>query len=301
MNAELNKKPGDDGTFRDMDTGRKIARIASGLKVPARVSKEEALKQVKNRIAYDLKSTPSSESVSRTIRPIYWIGAAAASLILLFATWSIFIFQPKTEVVAKMAQHIEYQLPDGSSVSLNADSKIGFRKKEFNENRELTLEGQAYFDVRKGNAFRIHTKNANITVLGTSFDVFARDNYFKVSCLTGKIRVACGDQSVLINPGESAVLKDNKLSGFMDKNCSVAADWRKGEIFFENAPLNMIFSELERQFNIKFVMPDLKERLFTGSFTNKNLVNALDIVCIPMDLNYEIGANGRILIQERSK
>ena len=79
-------------------------------------------------------------------------------------------------------------------------------------------------------------------------------------------------------------------SSFADEN---------GEFTFEDAPLNSVFMEIERQFNVKFASLKFSNKYFTGGFTNKNLVEALDIVCIPMGLTYEIGSNSKIIVREK--
>ena len=63
----------------------------------------------------------------------------------------------------------------------------------------------------------------------------------------------------------------------------------------------MVFDEMERQFNVKFAGQNFGDRFFTGSITNKDLKEALDIVCIPLGLNYEIGNKGEIFISEVHK
>ncbi len=205
------------------------------------------------------------------------------------------------EIAVEKGQHSEYQLPDGSLVTMNADSKISFKRSKFNKDRYLKLEGEAFFNVKKGKTFTISTKFADIKILGTTFNVFARENLFKVSCLTGKISVTSGNQSLIITPGESAAIRNGKLEKFEDKNINTISNWRVGEFYFEGASISSVFREMERQFNVTFVVTKMNDRYFTGSFTNKNLVNALDIVCIPMGLTYEIGSNSKISIREKTQ
>ncbi|MCJ7447086.1 MAG: FecR family protein [Bacteroidales bacterium] len=196
---------------------------------------------------------------------------------------------------------IEYQLPDGSNVSLNADSKITYDRMHFNSDRHLKLEGEAFFDITQGNNFTISTSSGEIKVLGTSFNVFTRNNSFKVSCLTGKILVFTENQSIEIVPGESAELSGDGLISFRDNNLSSVTGWLNGEFSFVNASLVLVFEEIERQFNVKFAGQKIDNRYFTGGFTNKDLRTALEIVCPLMDLKYEIGNNGKIFISERTQ
>lgn len=281
----------------DMDTGQKILNRVSQYKVPSSKTKEEAFELLKEKIA-----APKGKQIEmpepRNRRKIYWYSATAAGLLLLLGLWHFMFNQATIAVMVAKGEHINYQLPDGSVVAMNAESQISFNKARFAQKRFLEMEGEAFFNVQKGGSFTIRTKSADIHILGTSFNVYSREKAFKVSCVTGKIKVTSGEQALIVVPGESAVVSNNILSKFQDKNIQTVANWRNGEFYFENAPLNEVFSELERQFNVTFDSPKMKMKFFTGSFTNTNLTNALDIVCIPMKLDYEIGSNGKILIRE---
>jgi ferric-dicitrate binding protein FerR (iron transport regulator) len=96
--------------------------------------------------------------------------------------------------VAK-GEHINYQLPDGSVIAMNAESKISFNRNKFMKKRFVEMEGEAFFNIQKGGPFTIRTKSADIHILGTSFNVYSRDQAFKVSCVTGKIKVTSREQA----------------------------------------------------------------------------------------------------------
>jgi transmembrane sensor len=213
----------------------------------------------------------------------------------------MWIQTPSINVIAEKGSRVEYRLPDGSNVKMNADSKIILDKKNFKNERSIRLEGEAFFNVTKGTPFTISASRGEIRVLGTSFNVYSRTNAFKVSCISGKVLVTSGDQSVTIIPGETAELKGNDLIRFTDSKINSVSSWIDGEFYFDNSPLKMVLDEIERQFNVKFTGQNFESRFFTGSFTNKDLNEALDIVCIPLELNYEIGNKGEVLISEKSK
>ncbi len=297
MNDDFSKNKQDKEDFNESDLQNKILQHTSGYKVPFSLSKEEALAQLKTKIANQANIIePKNNS---RIKNIYWIGSIAATLLLFIGFWMFGNRSSLTNVVAEKGKHLEYQLPDGSLVSMNADSKMVFDKSKFNNKRYLSLEGEAFFKVQKGKAFTIHTKFANIKILGTSFNVMAREHAFKVSCVTGKVMVYSDSQSLIIFPGESIIVKNNILSKYQDKNINLVSNWCIGKFYFENISLHLVFNELERQFNVNFVLPNTEGKFFTGEFSNKNLADALDIVCIPMNLTYEIEGNNTIHIKEK--
>jgi transmembrane sensor len=296
MNNDIKKDSLNEKDFHELEAQQKILRFAAGYKVPFTLSKGDALAQLKAKIA----TQPPIESKKDNVKKIiYWISSAAAIILISIGSWIFQHHNPLTNVIAEKGTHKEYQLPDGSLVSINAESKMVFEKAQFNQKRYLSLEGEAFFKVQKGKAFIVHTNFANVKVLGTSFDVLARVNTFKVSCVTGKILVYSDNQSILIYPGESIALVNNKLSKYQDKNIEKVSNWRQGRFYFENIALNLVFKELERQFNVNLILPETDNKFFTGEFSNNNLADALDIVCIPMDLTYEIDNNNKITIRKK--
>jgi transmembrane sensor len=280
------------------DLEQKILKYASGLKVPDSMSKEEALLKLKSGITSGKVSLKTERTKMRFV--FLYTSSIAAGLLLLFGIWRIWLYNPVTEVIAAKGQHIDYRLPDGSLVKINSDSRISFQKKDFTSHRVLLLDGEAYFEITKGNSFIINTKLADVKILGTTFNIFSRDNDFRVSCITGKVQVSDKKGSLIINPGETASVADDRLINYSDKNIETSNSWISGEFYFENAPLKAVFDEIERQFNVKFEGENIENKLFTGSFTNYNLGDALQIVCIPMGLKYEIGKNNKILISNKN-
>jgi transmembrane sensor len=284
--------------FSEMNTEEKIMWFTDRYESPHfELSKEEARARLASRIAAG--PLPEKKPVKHVNFVKYWV-AAASIIFLISGIWALFIYQPVENIVAEKGQHADYRLPDGTFITLNADSKISFSKKKFNKQRQVQMDGEAFFNVQKGSTFTINTPLAAIKILGTSFNVFSRDNIFKVSCFTGKIIITSGLQSSTITPGEMAYLENNTLKIMQKADISTSAQWRVGEFNFENASLNLVLDEIERQFNVTFVASGLTDKDFTGSFTNRNLVEALDIVCIPMGLTYEIGSNSKIYIKPKA-
>ncbi len=288
--------------FNEMDLEQKIMNRTSKFRLPEGISGSEALSRLKARLAEtESEQEKDGSRIKKNFRVVYLVSSIAAGLLMLFGIWKIWIQNQSINVIAEKGKMVEYRLPDGSDVRMNADSRITLDKKNFNNKRSIRLEGEAFFNVTKGTTFTISASRGGIRVLGTSFNVYSRTNAFKVSCMTGKILVTSGRQSVTIIPGESAELKDTDLIRFADSKINSVAAWIDGEFNFDNSPLNMVFDEMERQFNVKFAGQNFGDRFFTGSITNKDLKEALDIVCIPLGLNYEIGNKGEIFISEVHK
>ncbi len=184
------------------------------------------------------------------------------------------------------------QLPDNSTVHLNAASRLRYDSNSFADERVLYLDGEAFFEVQKGSSFKVVSLLGEVDVLGTSFNVFSRDQVFRVDCKTGKVSVstAVGNQVKVITANQGVQLSGEDL---VQKSLSSQeiARWKMGEFHFENSDLESVFAEFERQFAKEVKMsPQLKSRLYSGYFKLGSVEEALHSICWPLKLNYKIEA-----------
>ena len=265
-------------------------KILNNWEVPHSKSVEEAWAELSTKL--DTTAPAKGRIVTMNKKPLLaWTAAAAAIIALVVMFW------PANEAVSfeTLAGNIRrIELPDQSSMILNAGSVASISDDWSNE-RKVNLRGEAFFEVVKGVPFKVLTDGGIVEVLGTSFDVLSRENIFLVKCSTGKVRVSCGKNKVEITPGNIAELKDGMLvvSSFDPES----KDWRAGEFIYEEQQLTLVLEELERQFGVKINAPDLTGKLYTGRFSNKNLEQALQLVCIPMNLSFEIENNNTVNLQ----
>ncbi|MBP5708864.1 MAG: FecR domain-containing protein, partial [Bacteroidales bacterium] len=135
--------------FGELDIEQKIDFCTSALNVPKGMSKEEAFKRLSERIETETVSQPSHRISKGKHSLSRFFFSAAAIVIILIACGVIMSMLTKT-VTAPRGSHIEYTLADGSTVNLNSDSQIKFKKYRFNKDRTIKLEGEAYFDKTPG-------------------------------------------------------------------------------------------------------------------------------------------------------
>ena len=205
-----------------------------------------------------------------------------AALVLISLSVVVFYQQSdKTIEFAEKGAKTTFNLPDNSIVTLNSDSKIEFSEKNWDDNRALKLEGEAYFKVAKGKKFEVSTKSGKITVLGTQFDVKERKNRLEVVCYEGKVQVAFNEELIILTHGERAVFENNRLF-IQNKTVALSPSWLESEITFEQEHLKNILDEIERQYNVKikskFGSLKSEEQLFTGKIPTNNLQIALKIL-----------------------
>ncbi|MBT3385431.1 MAG: DUF4974 domain-containing protein [Prolixibacteraceae bacterium] len=276
--------------FNKMNSEEKIMKMAGAFIPPSGTSKSDALNIV-------LKRTDKINH-SRIIN-LKRIIQIAATVIFVIGTYAIINGLSKDRITTNFAEQKEINLPDGSEVRLNAISKIIWSRKHFAKKRLIALQGEAFFNVEKGTPFTITTKNGTVDILGTQLNVFSRENEFWVSCISGKVRVNTGQQQHILLPGEMAELTPNGLIKLAKNNIEKTAYWKQGIFYFEDKPLVSIFEAVERQFDLKVEHKNLGDRLMTVSFSNENLKESLDVICIPMGLSYEIKNNKKIVVKEK--
>ncbi len=279
--------------FNSLNTDEKIMRMSSDLSIPAGKNQQQVLEAI--------LSGATQKKQPKTIKLTKYFMAAAAIMLLLIGFYSVSLVFSNEKVKTGFASQTTVKLPDGTLVTLNAGSKLVWNERRFDKERTVTVDGEAFFDVKKGSRFTIKTHNGNVTILGTQLNVFSRENDFRVSCITGKVGVSSGSSEVVLLPGEKAGLTNSVLQKTTSAHIEQTASWKEGIFYFEDQPLVSIFGEIERQFNVSVKYKGNPGRLITVSFTNRKLEEALDVVCIPMGLKYELDKNNNINITEISK
>lgn len=232
-------------------------------------------------------------------KPYYW-AAAAVIILAIMGIWMVSFLSADEQVDVMVGQSKVVDLPDGSSVSLNAVSTLVYDQDW--EERTVTLKGEAFFEVQKGENFRVQTSIGIIEVLGTSFNVLARPNQFAVECKTGSVRVSVSKLSfqAILEPGDRVLLDSGKIiSSTLDTK--IIGSWGNGEFYFDNRPVTEVLEEVERQFDISLETQGLDNTRFSGYFSNKDLQTALTMICEPLDLAYAIISDDQVDVRNRQE
>lgn len=189
------------------------------------------------------------------------------------------------------------KLPDGSSVWLNAASTISYEQSFSANERNVHLEGEAYFEVVKDAKRPFHVTSGNVvtTALGTSFNIKAyTDKNVKVSLHTGKVKVHKKDSSeqVILLPGQQANAGVSGLAVVEFNNLAVLG-WKDGTIVFDNTDFDEMISVLEKWYDVTFVVKNLsleerREIKVFGEFENQTLDNVLKLLSHSMHFEYGI-------------
>jgi ferric-dicitrate binding protein FerR (iron transport regulator) len=234
----------------------------------------------------------SDRTLSHKIKPNWARVAAYAAMLAILVIAAIYFWPSSSmELQTQMAEIDKVRLPDRSTVVLNADTRLTYNETE--KLRGLSLNGEAFFDVKEGKTFKVESEHGVVTVLGTSFNIYDRQNQYEVVCISGSVKVELKQNGLYtLTKGEyvrlnaMGELETNDDSGQLIESKAVLA-WRQGEFFFENAQLIDVMEEVERQFDVEIHLDnELKDIQGAFYFTNNKLDEALQNILWPLHLTY---------------
>lgn len=216
---------------------------------------------------------------------------AAILVVLLSGIWIAYRLGngPATQAVNDMVRKTEtapngriknLTLPDGTSVILNAGSKLSYPAAFGEKDRRVELEGEAYFEVEHEELrpFRVATGDVETTVLGTSFNVNTRDGKVQVALVEGKVEIEdrALNHSLILKPGEMAVAGQCSISS-RDFDFQEVLGWKDYILVYHSQTLEVIFKDLERIYGVEIKLNknvDLT-RKYTGRFEREPLDSIL--------------------------
>lgn len=240
---------------------------------------------------------------ARPRRKKLWLAAACITLLLAGAGWwwtSVFSQPGQSPFItgqvyeSPAGQRRQFQLPDGSSVILNASSRLEVSNDFNSTSRRLQLRGQAFFQVAHNahKPFIVESGSFSTTALGTAFYVNARDAAigYSVNLLEGKVQLKNKDgvTDVLL-PGEQGTWKNGERqfakTGF-DSN--YLNRWVSGVLAFQRAEAGQAFSLLEQWYGVSILDQRKQPRhiVITGDYTGQPLQDILKAICFSLSCQF---------------
>ncbi len=270
----------------------KLINVSDSLKAPD-FDVDKALNDFKNnQLQKDVKVIKMNP-----MRKIWRIAAAVA---VIFVASYFYISTLDESVSTKYAERSEVRLPDNSEIILNADSRITYSDKNWSKERNVSLQGEAFFKVAKGQKFTVATKDGLVTVLGTQFNVENRKGFFEVSCYEGLVSVTFKGKETKLPAGNSFMAINGEVLKTESPENSIPS-WMSNESTFKSIPLKFVLNEFERQYNIEVKTQNVNlGQLFTGSFSNTNLNLALQSISTPSQIKYELEGNNVLFYAENA-
>lgn len=241
---------------------------------------------------------------------------AALWLIPVLLLTTVYFYRQSTRVdVGDMlvqvgkGERVSLVLPDGTAVSLNAESELRYNPNSFNkEERNVHFQGEAYFEVTpdKEVPFVVTTAGMKLKVLGTKFNILSRrqSKTIEVALLEGHVlltsEVSSSGQELFAN--EKAIF--SKTTGrftVSKKEVEQAVAWRRGDMIFCSQTLKEILQEVELNYNVTFNAEQVDMLLtdtFTGTLPTNNLIEALEILQYSYNISC-IGNSRHITLSRR--
>ncbi|WP_160711463.1 FecR family protein [Chitinophaga solisilvae] len=237
-------------------------------------------------------------------KPVYlrtWFRAAAAVLLIGGCSLLVWLrYQPAANIIQAGSAIVQQQLPDGTRIWLNRKSRLTCYP---NDNRTVSLEGEAFFDVAQNAAkpFVIHTSRMDIRVLGTSFNVkaYTEDISSETLLVTGAVEITLknNQQKLRLRPNEKIVLKSANTGSYQIKTNTVNNDstyndilWRDNKLVFNHETFEEIAAKMERWYGVRIHIQDasLKNLLFTAIFEQETIDQTLTALQLSAPFHYQI-------------
>lgn len=271
------------------------------------------------------------------------LALTSLTTILLFVAGAIFYTMPPKKISGSLkpvaatsvistrnGSRTDIVLPDGTKVWLNAGSKITYDKTFGESLRNVTLTGEAYFDVvhNAEKPFVIHTTAMDIKVLGTEFNVksYPDENTTEASLIRGSIEVTLKDkraEKIVMKPNEKLVVSNEPgdeikpvipakkslkhsdpiislghLNYFSLDSTILETSWVNNRLIFEDESFEQVATRMSRWYGVSFEFgnADIQNFRFTGNFKNESVQEALKAMQITADFSFRIFPDKHILI-----
>jgi transmembrane sensor len=289
------------------------------------VDKNESL----NRLMQEINKMPK-EGRSKINFSSFWMRAASVIILAIaFAwIWQMISVNRKTpaqkivynEIIVPVGEKAQAILSDGTHVWINSGSHFKYPVEFGQASRDVSLRGEAYFDVKKRgkSTFTVNTHDVRVVVLGTAFNIkaYPEDLKTQTTVVRGLVRVESnekGIEPVLIRPNQMAVLRSSRPSeaGKMQPikslavenqvNTVVITSWKDQMLVFADETFEDIAVKMERWFNMKIRIEDnlLKQERYTGKFVhNETVYEVLEAIKLTTPIVYTV-KNEEIVIKRK--
>jgi transmembrane sensor len=290
-----------------------------------------------------IERTPIAEK-RRVLMKWYWAAAAVLVIVIagMFFFWkngtgkeSPVAAKEVNEITTRPGSKSKVLLPDGTTVLLNAGSRLTYNKDYGKELREVSLTGEGFFDVTRNKdvPFIIHTSDINIKVLGTVFNVkaYPEDKKTETSLIRGSIEVTIKNRpndKIILSPSEKLVVENgdldhekiqpkekvlykedahraevvplisvNKLKYNPADSAVAETQWIENKLVFRDQSFGELALNMERWYDVDIEIRDelLIRERLTGIFENETILQALEALKISIPFRYEQTGNKIII------
>lgn len=268
--------------------------------VASQLNMEAAWNAVEKRISENKKVSHHSSLFKMNRAVTQW--SIAATVVGVLLSTFIYLSLTKEDTSNLLATNLDVKeviLADGSTVTINSNSQLSYPNSFKDNNREVTLNGEAFFEITKNpqKPFIVKTKNLEIKVLGTKFNVDdfgGNSKLMQVNVVEGKVEVRSNsfqNNVITLVKGESAIL-DKEHGTFLKstKSATNGAAWKTKTFTFNNSNLDEVLNSLSKAYKMKMAIKDssLLNNHLTATFEKKDINFVMTIISSTFNLNYAI-------------
>ena len=253
------------------------------IRLPEPLNVDDAWMRLEQRMEIEeskkIEAVSSKPSIIQSFLKPKLVWAIATTLVLVVLTPPVFNHFTTTTIITDRAQIKKVTLPDGSVISLNAESKISYKRNYGTRHRNIELFGEAYFDVKKGKIpFIVDFGPATVEVVGTKFNIRNRQDDIEVAVIQGTVKVS----EKMNEQNTEAVLTKGQLIKIVDKTkigqtknfiFNEYPGWINNNLILRNSKLQTVCNEIERKFDVKIEF----ESANLGSITISGIIEASDL------------------------
>ncbi|MCG6190088.1 FecR family protein [Maribellus maritimus] len=284
--------------------------LASGIKTNAdKYNLEQAIQEFREKAGYKKQQNDGRLVIFNVLK------YAAIFLLIVGIPLSYFagkhnnIVDSFSTVTCVLGDKSMIYLPDSSKVWLNSGSTLQFSNNFKKGERQVFLEGEAYFSVVKDkkNPFTVKSGDIQVEVLGTEFNLkaYPDENHVSATLVEGSLKVSGLENPTIIKPGQK-LKYDNQtkeMALFELSDTSPETEWKDGRLVFRNESLEELEKKLERWFDVDIVLADdqVKKRRYTGTIERESILEVMSYFSLAQSVEYKIDGNKVTFFNQSNK
>ncbi|WP_202702285.1 FecR family protein [Flavobacterium sp. UGB4466] len=236
-----------------------------------------------------------------------WMAVACAVFVISIGSYQFLNLPKKADI--EITSTITFKndirlisLPDGTRVWLNENSQLEYPEHFSDNERNVSLKGEAFFEVKRdpSRPFVITSGVIKTTVLGTSFNIKAyNEKQPEVNVRTGKVKVEGETNTVLLLRGDKAVYTTVSSTVKKEKTDILEPEWKKALLYVDGLTLEQVLSKLkeENDFKVNYLEEDLKNLTIQGTLDSRQgIYEMLQTVAFALEIKIRSAGNNTYLI-----
>ncbi len=243
-----------------------------------------------NKINLQLEDTPEVPIRKTNFLSLKWVGGIAAAIALTIFAWNSFSDHTPSGYTGHFAEQIELlSLEDGSDVTMNRHTTLNYAE-NFTDVRDIILDGEAYFEVARDeqHPFSIHTDHADVTVLGTTFNIHEEDDYTDVYVTSGKVKVVSKDSEVILTVNDMVRCQNGEIKKLNSPGPNYLS-WKTNKLSFQDVPLHLAIEDINKHFGKQIVFSGTSKAMnqkINDVFVNQDFDSVLESIALITGISY---------------